>query len=77
MSQGDTIATKGEIKEGFIARSALYVRGIVKIGCSVCSFVRPFVRSFVRSCQILMIFTEKKVGGSQMPPSSEVLKHRF
>ena len=57
-----------------IARSALYVRGIVKIGCSVC---RSFVRSFVRSCQISMIFTEKKVGGKQMPPSSEVLKHRF
>ena len=31
----------------FFARSALYVRGTVKIGCSVCSSVRSFVRPFV------------------------------
>ena len=38
---------------------------------------RVFVRSFVRPCQISMIFIEKKVGGKQMPPSSEILKHLF
>ena len=51
------------------ARSALYVRGIVKIGCSVCSFVRP--------SGISGIFVEKNIGGKQMPPSSDVLKYRF
>ena len=42
----------------FIARSALYVRGIVKIGCSVCSFVRPSVRS----SGFFWFFIEKNIG---------------
>ncbi len=37
------------------------------------SFVGSLVRSLVSN---LNGFTEKKVGGNQMPPSSEVLKHR-
>ena len=57
-----------------IARSALYVRGIVKIGCSVCSSVRSSVRPSVRDFQD---FYQKNLRGSQMPLNLEVLKHRF
>ena len=32
---------------------------------------------FVRSSGISGIFVEKNIGGSQMPPSSDVLKYRF
>ena len=40
-------------------------------------FVRPFVRPSVRPSAIFEIFIEKNIGGTQMPPSSEVLKSRF
>ena len=39
--------------------------------------VRSSVRPSVRPFGIFVIFTEKNVGGGHMPPSLEVLKHRF
>ena len=58
-----------------IARSALYVRRVVKTRCSVCPSVRPSVRSF--GVRIFGDFCEADMRGGHMPLNGEVLKHRF
>ena len=64
------IAMLSWVRVNLIARSALYVRRVVKIRCTVRPSVRPCVR-------IIIGFTERHMRGGHMPLNSETLKTRF